>query len=175
MDALECIRSRASVRKFQKRGITEETLKEILGLATAAPSARNSQDWEFIVVREEGRARLVDACRGSLPVTGAPVSVAVCSNLKRIARLGERGLTMLTFQDTAAACQNLMLAAWAKGIGSCWVGSFEEEEVSKALGLPEHIKPVAVIALGYPEGVIEKPKRLPLDLVIHWERFEERI
>ena len=164
---MDCIKSRPSVREFREEPISDSVMDELLRAAVSAPSAKNSQDWEFIVVREpevkKGLSRQF--------MTGkAPVVVVVCSNGKRN-MCGSKGESLFSIQDTAAATQNLMLAAWAKGIGSCWIGAFDEDEVRELLELPEHVRPLAVIPLGYPSSGPSKPGRLPLGDVVHKERF----
>ena len=149
MDAMECIKGRTSVRRFKNEEIPDLLLDEILEAAIAAPSAGNCQDWEFIVVKKpENKRKLAEASLGQQMIEQAPVVVVVCSNLKKISRYGGRGEVLYTIQDSAAATQNLMLAAWAKGIGSCWVGAFNEGEVKEILVLPEHVRPMAVVPLG---------------------------
>ncbi len=172
MDAMECIRGRASVRGFRGDDITELLMDEILEAAVAAPSAKNCQDWEFIVVKNpENRQRLAGAALGQDMIEEAPVVVVVCSNLKKSSRCGTRGETLYSIQDTAAATQNLMLAAWDKGIGSCWVGAFDEGRVRQVLVLPEHVRPLAIVPLGYPAETPKKPERWPLKDFVHREHF----
>jgi nitroreductase len=173
---MECIRSRASVRKFQSKPVPGNVVDEILGAGIAAPSAGNSQDWELIVVKEPGnRSRLAVAAMGQGMIEDAPVVVVVCSNLKKISSYGTRGETLYTIQDAAAAAQNIMLAAWDREIGSCWVGAFDEADVARALALPSHLRPMAIIPMGYPAEKPRKPERWPLRDFVHWEKFKEKV
>jgi nitroreductase len=147
-------------------------LNEILEAAIAAPSSGNCQDWEFIVVKErQNKERLSAAARGERMIVEAPVVVVVCTNLNKLGRYGARGETLYSIQNTAAATQNLMLAAWEKGIGSCWVGAFDEDEVKQILVIPERVRPLAVIPLGYPNEKPVKPERWPLKDFVHREHF----
>ncbi len=172
MKAIDCIKGRASVRRFRKGSIPDAVLDEILDAAAAAPSAGNCQDWDFVVVKKpENRSRLAKAAMGQEMIGDAPAVVVVCSNLSKIERYGTRGQALYTIQDSAAAAQNLMLAAWDNGIGSCWVGAFDEAEVSQLLALPGHVRPMAIIPLGYPAEKPDKPKRRPLKDSVHMERF----
>lgn len=172
METLECMKGRASVRRFRKDDVPEDVLDEILEAAIAAPSAGNCQDWEFIVVREpENRKRVSEASMGQGMIEQAPVVVVVCSNLKKIGRYGTRGEVLYSIQDSAAAAQNLLLAAWDRGIGSCWVGAFDEGELKQVLVLPEHVRPMAVIPMGYALDRPKKPERWPLKDFIHYEQF----
>ncbi len=171
MDAAECIKSRTTVREYLPEDLPEEDVREILEAAVAAPSSGNSQDWEFVVVRNrETKRKLAEAALGQRFVEEAPVAIVVCCNRKRNL-YGERGSSLYSIQNSAAAIENLMLAAWSKGVGSCWVGAFRESEVAAAVGLPEDVRPLAIITLGYPKRIPEKPRRLPLDSVVHRERF----
>jgi nitroreductase len=172
METMACIKGRASVRKFRRDDIADVVLDELLEAAISAPSSGNCQDWEFVVVKEqENRTRLAEASLGQEMIGEAPVVVVVCSNLKRIGRYGSRGESLYSIQDSAAAAQNLMLAAWDRGIGSCWVGAFNEGKVRQLLVLPEHVRPLAVIPLGYPAEEPGKPERWPLRDFVHREHF----
>jgi nitroreductase len=172
MDVMDCIKSRRSVRRFKPDEISDSQLNIILDAAIHAPSAGNAQDWDFVVVKkQESRRRLMQACAGQSMVGQAPVVIVVCANLKKIARYGSRGEGLYSIQDTALASQNLILAAWSLGIGSCWIGRFDEGEVRQLLVLPEFVRPVAIIPLGYPAERPSKPERWPLKDFVHKEHF----
>ena len=172
METLECIKSRTSTRSYKPDKIPEEDVEEIIDAAIHAPSAGNLQDWEFVLVKDpENKRGLMRACADQAFVGQSQVSVVVCSNLESIGPCGERGRRLYTIQDTAAATQNLMLGAGRHGIGTCWIGKFEEEEVRELLGLPEHVRPVAVIPLGYPSQEPGSANRRPLEESLHEERF----
>lgn len=173
METIECIKSRRSIRRYQKNPIPEGLIRELIDAATCAPSSGNIQDWEFIVVRNStAKTRLREACGGQRIVEEAPALVVICSDRNRIGQYGSRGEELYSIQNTAAAAENLMLAAWDRGIGSCWVGAFDETEVSNILVLPSHVKPLLILALGYPAEKPERPKRWGLDEVLRWERYE---
>jgi len=173
METLDCIKTRASVRGFRRDRIPDDVLEEILGAAIQAPSAGNVQDWEFVVVtKQETKQRLAESAWGQGFIAEAPVVIVVCSNLRAISSTyGERGKNLYSIQNAAAATQNLMLAAWDKKIGSCWVGSFNEEKVREALVLPSMIRPLAIIPLGYPSSKPSKTGRKALDDVVHREFY----
>jgi nitroreductase len=172
VDAIECIKGRVSVRRFRKDPVQDMVLDEILESAIAAPSAGNLQDWELIVVRKpENKKRLAEAAMGQQMIEQAPVVVVVCTNLNKIGRYGERGTHLYSIQDAAAATQNILLAAWDKGIGSCWIGAFDEARVKGVLVIPEHVRPLAIVPLGYPAEKPSKPERWQLKDFVHKERF----
>jgi nitroreductase len=169
MDAVDCIKTRASVRSFRPDDIPESVVTELLEAAVQAPCAGNIQEWRFVVVRKpDSRKRLAQAAFEQHLISGAPVVIVVCADLNEIgSAYGERGETLFSVQDSAVAAQNLMLAAWNSGIGSCWVGSFNEKAVQDILVLPGHVRPLAVVPLGYPDSKPSKPPRKPLKDVVH--------
>ncbi len=153
MDFWEVIERRYSLRDFDpSRDVAPEDVEKILRAAIRAPSAGNLQSWFFVVVREEEKKEaLARAALEQRFITQAPVVVVVCADPDRSAtRYGGRGVNLYCLQDTAAATENLLLAAVALGLGGCWVGAFHEEEAARALNLPSHLRPVAIVPLGYP-------------------------
>jgi nitroreductase len=153
VDVIEAIKKRRSIRQYKEQPVPDDILDSILDCARVAPSAGNRQPWTFIVVKsQEIRDRLVEAA-GKQPMLGkAPVVVVVCVDLEVSgARYEDRGRTLYAFQDTAAAIENMMLAAVSYGLATCWVGAFRETEVRKVLELPANLKPVAMMPLGYPD------------------------
>jgi len=173
MDLFEAIKGRRSIRRFLKKDVPEEHLNKILEAAIWAPSAGNLQPWEFIVIRDERTKREVArAALGQMWIADAPVVIVVCANEPRSARYyGERGRRLYCIQDTAAATQNMLLAAHALGYGTCWVGAFLENEVKKVLEIPDHVRPVAIIPIGVPGEKPSPRPRIPLDEVVHYEKY----
>ncbi|MCK4496840.1 MAG: nitroreductase family protein [Candidatus Aenigmarchaeota archaeon] len=173
MQTMECIRERRSVRDYKPDPIPEEIVKEIIEAATHAPSSGNVQDWEFIIIRNlETKTKIAAAAWEQDFIARAPVVLVVCSDLDRIsAAYGTRGETLYSIQNTSAAIQNLLLAAWEKEVGSCWVGAFNESTLRDILVLPTNIRPLAIITLGYPAEVSKKPKRRDIKEVLHMERW----
>lgn len=174
MDIIGVIKSRRSVRKF-KIGvkIPKEDLMRILETAVYAPSAGNRQPWEFIIVEEEeNKAKIAIAAYHQRWITEAPTIIVVCANENRSAsRYGERGRTLYCIQDTAAAIQNILLTAYAMGYGTCWVGAFNEEEVRRILSIPIGVRPIAIIPIGIPDEEPIAPPRIPIERLIHHERY----
>ena len=173
MEVLEAIKGRRSVRSFRPDPIPEKDLRTILEAAVMAPSAGNCQPWEFVIVREEERKRrLAEAAHGQDFIAEAPVVVVVCANVPRSsARDGRRGEGLYCIQDTAAAVQNMLLTAHSLGYGTCWIGSFEDEEVARVVEAPRGVRPVAVIPIGRPAEKPRAPARIPLEKVCHEEHF----
>ena len=174
MEVFRAIIKRKSIRKFDtKKPVDDKIIGLLIYAATQAPSAGNTQEWVFIVVRdEERRKRIAKICYNQEFVGEAPVIIVVCGNEKKIELMyGERGKKMYLYQDTAAAIENLLLLATSLGLGSCWVGAFDEEELKEVLELPENIKPLAVIPIGYPAEDPKKPERRPIESVTFLEKY----
>ena len=172
MNVLEAIKKRRSVRRFLKEDVSDEALTELLDAMRWAPSAGNLQPWEFVVVRDaEVKKSVADASRQDW-IAEAPVVVVVCASPDRSSpRYGDRGISLYCLQDTAAATQNLHLAAVEKGLGSCWVGAFDEGGVAQAIGAPRGVRPVAVVPVGRPaETPVPRPRR-SLEEIVHRDRF----
>ncbi|ACX52178.1 nitroreductase [Ammonifex degensii KC4] len=166
---LEVIKKRCSVRQYKEDPVPRELIEQILEAARWAPSAGNLQPWFFYVITDAGRRRcLAAAAWGQKFVGEAPVLIVVCAEPQRSAQhYGERGRSLYCIQDTAAAIQNLLLAATAYGLGTCWVGAFDENQVRHCLGIPPERRPVAIVTLGYPQSWPEKrTSRRPLDEIV---------
>ncbi|HVN33192.1 MAG TPA: nitroreductase family protein [Thermoanaerobaculaceae bacterium] len=144
-------RRRYSCRRFAHTKLFRGQLEHILEAAVWAPSAGNLQPWRFIVVTSDAlKAQLAAAAHQDF-VAEAPVVIVVCAVPGESARrYGERGRSLYCLQDTAAATQSILLAATELGLGSCWVGAFEERAAAAALGLPPVVRPVALIPVGQP-------------------------
>ncbi len=170
MDLFEAIYRRQSIRSFEDKDVSDEVIKRLIAAACQAPSAGNLQTWRFYVVRErESKEELARAALNQRFVSQAPVVVVVCADLALAAAgYGERGVELYAIQDTAAAVENLLLAAYGEGLGTCWVGSFDEEEVREILRIPSSWRPVAIIPIGYPRRVERKPRRKTVDEVTTW-------
>ena len=173
MDVFEAIKGRRSIRAFKPTPVNDKDLKKILEAGISAPSAGNCQPWEFVVVRDEKiKEDLVRAAWGQSFIAEAPVVIVVCANIPRTAgRYGERGEELYSIQDTAAATQNIHLAAYALGYGTCWVGAFDEKDAAKAIHVPPNIRPLAIIPVGKPAEKPSPPPRIPLSKIVHEDRF----
>ena len=172
MEVLEAIRERRSVRKFKPGNVSLKTVAVLVEAARWAPSAGNIQPWEFIVVRQaEAKRRLVDAVLKQSFLSQASAVIVVCADENQALRYGSRGKTLYCLQDTAAAVQNILLAACSMGLGACWIGAFDEEGVKRVLKIPDGVRPVAVVPVGCPAEAPEPPERRPLKEIMHREAF----
>ena len=173
MDVLEAIKRRRSIRAFQKSDVAPEIVEKLIDAARWAPSAGNIQPWEFIIVRNpEIKRNLAKAALNQSFIEEAPVVIVVCADEFRSSQgYGVRGKTLYCIQDTAAATQNIHLAAYSLGLGTCWVGAFNEEEARRILEIPQGVRPVAIIPVGYPAEKPSARNRRPLNQIIHYEKF----
>ena len=173
MDVFEAIMGRRSIRAFKATDVPPETVEKLIDAGRRAPSAGNIQPWEFIIVRKpEIKRKLAKAALGQSFIEQAPVVIVVCADEERSAHgYGVRGRTLYCIQDTAAAIQNIHLAAYALGLGTCWVGAFREDEAREVLKIPEGIRPVAIIPVGYAAEAPSPRSRRPLKHIIHHETF----
>lgn len=173
MDILEAIKRRRSVRAFKKQDISPEIVERIIDAATWAPSAGNIQPWEFIIVRKpEIKEELAEAALDQTFIQEAPVVIVVCANENRSSQgYGVRGKTLYCIQDTAAAIQNILLVACSLGLCTCWVGAFKEEKAREILKIPQGVRPVAIIPVGYSAKIPSPRNKRPLNLIVHFETF----
>ncbi|MBL7170661.1 MAG: nitroreductase family protein [Candidatus Omnitrophica bacterium] len=190
---LDFILKRRTIRRFQQKAIPCKILKELIDAARFAPSAANLQPCEYVVVDEKPMVDRVFetlswagyiAPRGNPPHGETPIAyIVVLINEKR----GKPGI-----HDAAAAIENMILLAWAHGIGSCWIGSVEREKLVEILKVPSHCRIDSVLALGYPleipvveeltdsikywkdkDGTLHVPKR-KLEDILYWQKYENK-
>lgn len=172
MDVEESIEGRRSIRSFDPEPLADSIIAEALRMANLAPSAGNLQARDFIVVKNaQTKKALAEAAFDQDFVRTAPVVVVFCANLQRIRHYGERGRTLYCLQDVAAAIENMTLYLHSKGIGSVWVGAFDEKMASRALSLPDYARPVALVPIGYPAEEGMRRSRLPLEDLVHREKW----
>jgi nitroreductase len=173
MDVLEAIKGRRSIRAYKGDNVSSEIVQKLIEAATWAPSAGNIQPWEFIIVRNpEIKRKLTEAALDQTFIEEAPVVIVVCANEVRSSQgYGTRGKTLYCLQDTAAAIQNIHLTAYSLGLGTCWIGAFREEEARKILKIPEGVRPIAIIPIGYADETRSPRNRRPLNQIVHYEMF----
>ena len=173
MDLIEALVTRRSVRDFKADPIPDELLWKILDLANAAPSAGNLQARDFIVVRDSVvKKKLAKAAFNQGFIGEAPIAVVVCGNQERSsAGYGSRGTNFYSIQDADAAIMHILLSAHALHLGSCWIGAFDDDEVSAILELPEYIKPIAIIPLGHPIKEPQPTSRVNIEKLVHFDKW----
>ncbi len=196
---LQTIETMRSIRDFKPDAVEEDKVRTVIEAAVMAPSSGNSQPWEFVVVREEGKKRLVgnvvsgrwhammDSYIETLPqetrrvyesatrlvdrTPAVPVLILACLDLERASRSEEA-----RYASIYPAVQNLMLAAWSLGLGSCITTHAcsvprGEAEVKEILGIPKRIKIAALVYLGYPARAHRPPNRVGVERVVHYDAW----
>lgn len=170
MTVMEAIKTRKSIRAYADKPVEEEKLNIILEAGRLAPSASNRQEWRFVIVRGlEAREKLAEAAGGQVFVRKAPLVIVACAETdEHTMKCGQLSYPI----DVAIALDHMTLAAVELGLGTCWIGMFEEKRVKKILDIPERIRVVGLMPLGYPVDptAVEK-KRLPLDRIVRYERW----
>jgi len=170
MDVMEAIKSRCSVRDYQDRTVEREKLESILEAARLAPSASNRQEWRFVVVQDRDvRQRLMQAAKGQAFVGHAPVVIACCAKTDN--HLMTCGQVCYPI-DVAIAIEHMALKATEEGLGTCWIGAFYEDKAKEILGIPQDIRVVELLALGYPAKPSPGHKdRLRLNEIVMYNRW----
>ena len=171
----DLVARRFSVRAYQPTPVNDATLHSILEAANAAPSAGNLQAFEIVVVRETERKReLVKAAWEQSFIAQAPVALVFLANPDRNrGKYGERGAGLYAVQDATIACAYAQLAATNAGLGTCWVGAFDDDEVRDAVGAPAAWRPVAILPLGTPAETARPRQRRSLTDLVHHEQAPE--
>ena len=163
----EAIKGRRSVRSYKPDPVEAHKIDALKDAIVWAPSAGNLQSRHFyFVYNKKVRKKLVAAALGQGFVAEAPLVIIGCADTRISHRYGERGASLYSVQDVACSVENLMLAAHSLGLATVWVGAFREERVSEIMGLPEYMRPVAIVPVGYPAESPEKPGRHPKDKAI---------
>lgn len=166
MDVLHAIRHRRSIRKYHSRPVEQEKIKTILEAGQWAPSASNKQPWHFIVIQDESlRKQLAEIHTWGRYMAESPVVIVVLGDPEKHAKYH--------LADPHNAVQNMLLAAYSLGLGTCWMGVRDtpfEEEFRRVLGIPAKYRVICSVSVGYPAEERES-KRLPLDEIVSWEKF----
>ena len=161
----ETILKRRSIREFLNQEIPRDALEKLVEAARHAPTARDEQPWEFVVITNQDKKRQLAKIANPNGAFIADCSAAIAVFCAQ---------TKYYLEDGCAATENILISAAGSGIGSCWVAGDKKpycEEIKRSLGAPEKYNLVSLIALGYPKN---SPKILPkrkLEEVLHWENF----
>lgn len=172
METIKAIYERRSIRKFKNIAIEGEVLNVLLNVAQMAPSAGNVQGRDFIIVSDlRIKEQLANAAFGQEFIKQAPIIIVFIANIERSSnKYGERG-ELYAIQDATVSVMNLMLAAHDLGLGTCWIGAFDENYVKNILRIPLRAKPIAIIPIGYPDEVPIAPQRMDLEKLLHRETW----
>lgn len=170
MDVFTAISKRCSVRAYKVTDIEEDKLKKILEAARLSPSASNRQEWKFVIVKnKETKKKLAKAAFGQSFIGEAPIVIVACgTESKAIMACGQPAYTV----DVSIACAFMLLQAYELGLGTCWIGAFEEGEVKNILNIPKEVRVVAMTPLGYPDQPPPQRSRKSLDQIVCYEKYE---
>lgn len=169
MDVAAAIRGRKSVRSYTDRAVEREQIEQVLEAGRLSPSANNRQEWKFIVVtRPETRQKLVRAAMNQGFIGQAPVVLAACATESdKVMMCGHPTYAV----DVSIAFAYMLLQAYELGLGTCWIGAFNEEEVKTILGVPRNVRVVALSPLGYPAGDPGSRPRKGMAEVACWDIY----
>ncbi len=169
MDALDAIHTRRSIRKFEDRPVAKDLVEKLLAAAMQAPSARNQQPWQFVMIDDRATLDQIPAFMPNASmVAKAPMAILVCGDLDLEKSEG------YWVVDCAAAVQNMLLAAHALGLGAVWCGVYPRENrmasLKQLLGLPENIQAHSLVVFGHPDESVRPENRYRMDRV-RWNRW----
>lgn len=173
MDTFDALRARTSVRSYDPRPVPDEVLGKVLEMGRIAPSAHNIQPWHFVVVKDGKRRKQLSTGKWAGFLKETPVVIVGC---------GDRNASPdWHVVDTTIALQQMVVAATAEGLGTCWIGSFDEANVRSVVDVPENYAIVAMLTVGYPKEkfdikrlLAKGSKRKPMDDILSNEVFGKR-
>jgi nitroreductase len=152
MDVSEAVHKRQSVRAYDSTPIQDEKLNKVLEAARLAPSAGNIQPWHFIVVTDAEKRRKLARARFAKFLSQAPTVIVGCGN--------QKASPNWYAVDVAIAMQNMVLTTISEGLGTCWIGSFNEDQIKEMLRIPEKFRVVALLAVGFPRKKLDAIGRI---------------
>ncbi len=163
MDAFQCIMTRRSIRAFRDKEIEFEKIGRVCQAAINAPSAGNLQDISVIVVLDKGKINQLAQASNQLWMNEAAVHIVICSEPQKTKRFyGIRGERLYSIQDVSAAAMCALLAAHNFGLSACWVGAFDEDQVSTIVQIPDYARPQVIIPMGYSDHIPDAPDKFNL-------------
>ena len=170
MDVFEAISERKSIRKYKDTKVEDLKLEKILESARIAPSAANRQEWKFLVVKnQETRDKLVEAANGQKFVGQAPITIVACSTeSEKVMPCGQLAYTV----DLSIAVSFMILEATELGLGTCWLGAYDEGKVKEILNIPDDIRVPAMFTLGYADETPASRPRKNIEDIVIYEKYE---
>lgn len=169
MNVFDAIKTRRSIRSFLDKPIEEEKLLRVLEAGRLAPSAKNLQEWRFVVVRDkELRKKVASAANNQHFLAEAPVIIVGCATVvDYIMTCGQYAYPI----DLTISMDHMTLQAVEEGLGTCWIGAFKEDEVKKILQIPENIRIVQIFPLGYPKTIPPARHRKKLEEIVCYDEW----
>ncbi|MBW8041507.1 MAG: nitroreductase [Planctomycetes bacterium] len=169
MTLLEAIRRRYSCRAYQDKSIEQEKLDIIFEAARLAPSAKNTQDWRFVVLTDSQiKRRVAETTNRPEVFQKAGAIIAACSNSDEVMRCGQA----IGPIDVAIALEHIALQAAELGLATCWIGSFDTDKVKAMLDIPADIAIIELMAMGYPADERKEPKREPVEKILCYQKWK---
>lgn len=171
MDVFEAIKGRRSIRKFKQGKVSRDLIEKILDAARWAPSGGNIQPWKFIVVDDEKVLERIKSVSPGL-FGDPPALIVICSEKERAFKVGGKlARDYLTIADCSMAAQNMCLAAYALGLGSCIVKSFSSIGIKEILEIPEGIEPELIVTIGWPDITPSPPPRKSIEEITYLNKY----
>ena len=165
MSLIDVVLSRRSIRRYEKREIPKDVLGKILETGKQVPSAANRQPYHFIVITDHEIKKDLSKGMFNKLIQDSAVTVVGCANT------GEILSAKWAVVDTSIALQNMVIAAWALGVGTCWIGDFKEDNVKQLLQISEKWKIVALISFGYPVEHPQPRNKKPIEELVSYNKF----
>jgi nitroreductase len=165
MSLIDDILSRRSIRRYEAKDVSEEVLRQILEAGRQAPSAANRQPIYFVIVKDHDILKILCDTLLTRFVKYAPLAIVGCADIKSLLT-GKWAVV-----DATIAMQNMVIAAWILGVGSCWIGACNEEKVKELLRIPKKWKIVALITFGYPAEQPKPRKKKPFEELFSFNSF----
>ena len=165
MEFFEVLNKRHSIRRFKEKDIEKDKIRKLLQAANSAPSAGNLQAYQIILVKNKDTSKkLAHFAWDQDFISQAPINLVFCADGRRSAqRYGMRGETLYSIQDATISCAHVHLTAVDLGLGSVMVGAFDEGGVSRLLKIPNNLRPIIILPIGYPDEIPEESTRRSLD------------
>jgi len=177
MEVFEAIRTRRSIREYKDKQVPWDNIVTIMEAGKYAPSAGNLQNWKFIVVKNDTtRQAIAKACLQQDWMETAPIFIVVVAEPEKAERYyGTRGARLYTPQACGAVINNMLLTAHDLGLGACWIGAYDEDEIFRILNLPEGKIAQGIITIGYSAEEPEAPPKHRIEHVMFFEKWWGRI
>ena len=165
MSCIEQILSRRSIRKYKNNLVSEEVINNILEAGRQSPSATNNQPWHFVIARTEEAKEACDFQRFNQFVKKA--AFVIIGFYKQSEVIIEK----LSLMDVTIALQNMVVAGWVQGVGSCWMGAFDVRKLKETLNLPDDSRIVGAVAFGIPDEKPSQPRKKPINEIFHFDKW----
>lgn len=171
MELTDAIERRRSIRRYKADVVPEGMIKSILHAGQMAPSAGNLQARDFIIITDGGtRKKISEYALNQSFIAEAPVCIIVCANMERSRKKYRAKGEQYAIQDASIAAMNMLLQAFDLGLGTCWVGAFDDRRVIEMFKLPLGVFPIAILPIGYPDEWPMTPPRLN-ENIEHWSKW----